>query len=346
MLAVSISAYSIILAAMKHAAYICNYDATIRKRGERIVVEKDREVLSEIRLDMLDTIILLGPIQFTTQVVFELAAHGIELAICTTEGKLIAQLTPPAAKNVGRLIAQCDLMRSPDWTLESSCNAVRAKITGCAQVLNDHLKNKYDKELFRRKNQLLHIAGKLSAATNLREVRAIEGEAGKLWFDLVGEMLLFRLFKGRSRRPPRDPVNSLLSFGYSLAASEINGLIDAAGLNPNLGFLHAVEYGRPSLALDLLEEFRGPLVDKFVIRLFNLKQFSNDDFESRDGGVYLKSSSMKRFLRLWEAHQRESFSLPWPAPNYNEAFRAAINRLREAIDTRTPYRPHPLDNAK
>lgn len=325
---------------MTRALYISDPECALRKRGERIVLEKNGQEISEIRLDLVDTVILLGPIEFSTPVLFKLASLGIELAACTQDGKLVAQLTPPNPANIRRTLKQFELhFRDPSWQLESAMNVVAAKITGCRMLANEVLKNISSSRLKETASELSAFGDSAVAARSLESLLGIEGSAGKVWFDSFGELLVNQKFTGRSRRPPLDPVNAALSFGYSLVTSELSGLLDAAGLNPWLGFLHQPVHGRPSLALDLLEEFRAPLVDRFTIRAFNLKMLTDADFEGRDGGVFLKREPLKKFLRMWEEYQNTEYKLPWGVPNYNLAFRAAIDELRRSIDLSRPYAP-------
>ncbi len=329
---------------MKRTMYITDLDVALRKRSERIVIERKGEEIAEIRCDELDTIILLGPIEFSTQVLFKLAQHGIELAICNSRGKLIAQLTPPCSLNSGRLIKQIDLFRDSTWALESAKNTVRAKLSGCISLLEDSSRNMQLPAMKDAISALKEIKKKVEVAETIGSLLGIEGSAGNVWFAAFGLMLKDRDFDGRNRRPPRDPINAMLSLGYSLTASEISGLIDACGLNPFFGFYHQLHYGRPVLALDLMEEFRARLVDRFVLRTFNLKQFAENDFEESGEGYLLKPDAFKRFLKLWEEYQMTDFNLPWGVKTFNEAFRASVEQLRKCIDAGSPYSPLPLGN--
>ncbi len=328
---------------MPSTLYISDPECALRKRSDRLVVEQEGVEIAEIRCDLIDTVILLGPIEFSTAVVFELAYHNIEMAICTQSGKIIAQLTPPHPANIDRVLKQYDLFRDAAWTLASAKNVIQAKLNGCNDLLEDASRNLESEPLRLAISEMNDFASRVPDATEMASLLGVEGSAGARWFSLFGLLLKDRTFTGRSRRPPVDPVNALLSLGYSLVTTELNGLIDAVGLNPSFGFLHKPEYGRPSLALDLLEEFRAPLVDRFVVKVFNLKQFSDSDFEARDGGCYLTRDSFKRFLKEWERYQLADFNLAWGVRTWNEAFRAAVGRLRECIDDGTPYLPIPLD---
>ncbi|MEP0815354.1 MAG: CRISPR-associated endonuclease Cas1 [bacterium] len=327
----------------KKALYISDLEVALRKRSDRIVVEKKGEKIAEIRCDELDTVILLGPIEFSTQVVFKLAQHNIELALCTRDGRLVAQLTPPCPANIYRLLKQYDLLRKPCWALASAKNVVAAKLRGCIRLLDDVSKNFGSEKLRDALHKMKERIAGIDSAENLQTLLGIEGAAGELYFSVFGLMVKDVPFPGRHRHPPQDPVNAVLSLCYRLAASELNGLIDAAGLNPALGFYHKPEYGRPSLALDLLEEFRAPLCDRFAIKSFNLGKFKASDFESEENGVRFKPDSFKSFLRSWEEYQMEEFNLDWGVKTWNDAFRASISILSEAVDSGKPYAPIPLE---
>lgn len=327
---------------MLSTLYISDPECALRKRSDRLVIEKDDAEIAEIRCDLIDTVILLGPIEFSTSVLFELASHGIEMAICTQSGKIIAQLTPPHPSNIDREVKQYDLFRDTVWALASAKNVVHAKLRGCNDLLEDASRNLASEPLRLAIFDMNDIILQTQAVTDIESLLGVEGSAGAKWFSLFGLLLKDRPFPGRTRRPPTDPVNAMISLGYSLVTTELNGMIDAVGLNPAFGFLHKAEYSRPSLALDLLEEFRSPLVDRFVVKAFNLKQFADGDFENRDGGCYLTRESFKRFLREWDRYQSTDFNLAWGVRTWNEAFRAAVNQLRACIDIGIPYLPLPL----
>jgi len=132
----------------------------------------------------------------------------------------------------------------------------------------------------------------------------IEGDAARRYFHALGMGFSGSIaFSGRKRRPAPDPANALLSFGYVLLANMIASMIEARGLDPYLGMLHTVRSGRPSMALDLMEEFRHPVVDRFVLRVCNLKRFTPNDFEDcGDKGVRLTRDGLRRYFRAWEAY--------------------------------------------
>ena len=150
-------------------------------------------------------------------------------------------------------------------------------------------------------------------------------------------------FTGRNRRPPRDPVNALLSFGYVLAGTEIQSLLDGLGFDPFFGFFHQIEYGRPSLALDLLEEFRAPLIDRFTLRLLNLGLLREADFGSDpESGVRLKKESLARFFELYQRELTTPIKVDGEELSYRHLFRRQAERLGRALTEGLPYEPFRL----
>ena len=149
--------------------------------------------------------------------------------------------------------------------------------------------------------QLEILSQQSTTATTNETLLGIEGAAAAAYFKLFGRMLKPPWkFEGRNRRPPKDPVNAVLSYGYVIIGSQIQSLLDGAGFDPYLGFYHATVYGRPSLALDLLEEFRHVLVDRLALNLFNLGILNEEDFYvPPEGGVYLSTSGKKKRNHLY-----------------------------------------------
>ena len=150
-------------------------------------------------------------------------------------------------------------------------------------------------------------------------------------------------FETRNRRPPRDPLNALLSFGYVLAGNEIQALLDAMGFDPYLGFFHQIEYGRPSLALDLLEEFRAPLVDRFSLRLLNLRILTRESFTpTPEGGVVLEREALKRYFAAYEKELTQPIALGGDTASFRDLFRRQAGRLARALTQGEVYEPFRL----
>lgn len=177
------------------------------------------------------------------------------------------------------------------------------------------------------------------AALSLETLRGIEGTAAARHFGALAGMVPSAFaFDGRNRRPPRDPVNALLSFGYVLVGNELQALLDAMGFDPYLGFYHQLDYGRPSLALDLLEEFRAALVDRFSLNLLNLGILKPQDFvETPEKGVVLGRDALKTWFAHYEKELTATVSVDGESLTWRQIFRRQAERLARTLLEDEPY---------
>jgi len=319
--------------------YVTEQNAILRKTGDRLIVEKDDEVLLEVPCLKLDTVLLFGNVQFTTQAAVEMLDHGIEMAMLSMNGRLRGQLTPPKAKNVYLRMGQYDLARSEERCLAIAREIVSAKIGNSVAVLRRYRANHPEAIGEEALAPLDRATGDARSAASLDSLRGIEGSAAAAYLKLLANTVPEEVrFQGRSRRPPRDPVNALLSFGYVLVGNELQSLLDAMGFDPYIGFYHQLDYGRPSLALDLLEELRAPLVDRFTAKVFNQGTLTGDDFvSSPQGGVYLGQEAKRTFFAAWEQELASPFALGEEELSFREVFRRQAGRLARAVQDGAPY---------
>jgi CRISPR-associated protein Cas1 len=180
---------------------------------------------------------------------------------------------------------------------------------------------------------LADAAKTVERASDLDSLRGLEGAAAARYVGAFGTMVPERFgFASRNRRPPRDPLNALLSFGYVLAGNEIQALLDAMGFDPYYGFYHQPDYGRASLALDLLEEFRPALIDRFSISLLNLGGLDVDDFATTpERGCFLRPEGLKRYFVAWERELSTPFAVEEGEASYHELFRRQAERLARSL---------------
>jgi CRISPR-associated protein Cas1 len=179
---------------------------------------------------------------------------------------------------------------------------VSQKIRSMLKVLRDYRRNHPDAFPADEFDSMKAIEKKVASSASFSELLGYEGSASAIYFKLFGKMLKPPWkFSGRNRRPPKDPVNAVLSFGYVVVGSEIQSLLDGIGFDPYLGYYHASKYGRPSLALDLLEEFRHSFVDRFALNLFNQHIFAKEDFYTPPkGGIHLNTEGKAKFFTHYE----------------------------------------------
>lgn len=286
--------------------YVVTPGASIRKRGERIrVLSPDDELLADVEARHLEHVCMLSSVQVTTQALAEMLEHGVELAILSSRGQLLGQLTPPLAKNIALRRAQFDKERDPAFALAQAREVVAAKVSNQREVLARHGLDEPGEQAETRQaaGTIEQMLRQIPDVTDMAVLRGIEGACARAYWGAFGAMLKADgvSFPGRRKHPAPDPVNGALSFGYVLLGNMLHALLDGLGFDPFLGFFHEESYGRASLALDLLEPFRAPVVDRFVVRAFNLRILRPDQFQDDgEGGLHLAPEALERFFREWE----------------------------------------------
>jgi CRISPR-associated protein Cas1 len=337
--------------------YITEQGAIMRKTGQRIVVEKEGEVLLDVPCAKVDTVIVFGNVQITTQALSELLDNGIELAMMTRHGRLKGQLTPPKAKNV--LLRMRQYQRSQDavYALNTARAIVQAKIENATLLIDRYRANYKSAELDGAYGRLCDSAKRVAAASSLEELNGVEGSAAREYFAAFAIVNRSNLpFPGRRSHPSTDPVNALLSFGYTLVVNELSALLDAMGFDPYIGFLHALDYGRPSLALDQVEEFRHSLVDRFTLAAINRQVFAEADFTKSSGGprgqpgrpaaesqlsrLVLQPEALKHYFAEFEKFMgAERVAFEGKRLSFRTCFRRQAERLASALETGQIYQP-------
>jgi CRISPR-associated protein Cas1 len=330
--------------------YLTEQGSTLRKEGQRFVVTKDGQTLLTVPAFKVDAVLIFGNVQLTTQAIAFLLESGIDTGFLSLRGRLKGKLIPLEGKNVLLRVKQFERARSEGFKASVARRIVSAKLRNARALLMRHARNHPEAELSREIDELAVLANRVEAAApeepTLDRVRGLEGQGSAVYFRGFAKMLRSELrFEGRSRRPPKDPINGLLSLGYSLLTQELIGLISAHGFDPFVGFYHELRYGRAGLALDLVEEFRHPLIDALVLRLVNKRVVQSDDFSRRseDGAVMLKPEALKRYLAQYERQMQrplhvrlpadaeaEGLRLPSP-PSWRDLFRLQVRRMARAV---------------
>lgn len=320
--------------------YLTEQGSMIRKTSDRLVVMKKREVLAEIPCAKLETIFLYGSVQVSTQALAELLDHGIELAFFTMSGRLRGQITPPKAKNVVLRMRQYELVSDKPRCLELARELVAAKIGNSAGLLRRYRTNHPDAVALQPIQELELQAERVKSVASLEELRGVEGSAAARYFlALTGLVPRDIDFTGRNRRPPRDPMNALLSFGYVLVGNELQSLLDGMGFDPYIGFFHQLDYGRPSLALDLLEELRAPLIDRFSLSLLKLRKLAPADFQQTpEKGCLLQREPLKRYFAAYEEELGRKVTVEGEDLTFRKVFRRQAERLARSLTAGEPYR--------
>lgn len=323
--------------------YVTEQGALIKKTGPHLQVLKDGEVLADKTLSEVDALICFGGVHPTTDAMLALLDKGADIAFLTLNGHFKGRMVSAAGKNSVLREKQFERMRHPEKRLEMARSYVAAKIGNGMDVLYDYHRSAKNPFEFEEKTRLEEFRKKSLTASSAESLRGFEGGAAKLYFQGFSRCLMHdRIFPGRVFRPSTDPVNALLSFGYSFIARELQSMLDSAGLDPFIGFYHEITYGRASLSLDLMEEFRHPLVDRLVLKIFNRKLLDDKDFEKEESGqVYLKKESLKIFVRHYEEWANE-LNRTWENDremSWRQAMWKQVENLRSAIEHGADYHP-------
>jgi len=324
--------------------YVKEQGAIIRKHSERILVEKDGVLLLEIPLRQTDSVAVFGNVQVTTQALSELLDRGIPLALYTRHGRLKGHLVPDLSKNVPLRVAQYRTALDEAASLAIAKAVVQAKLRNAARLLADYRSHYPSDALAAACAAMSRAAENAAGAAHHAELLGQEGSAAAIYFGVFPELNRSQLpFDGRRKHPATDPINGLLSLGYTLAMNEIRAVAEGAGLEPHLGFLHKVDYGRPSLALDLLEPYRSPLVDRLALRLVNEHVLTAADFGRRvaggaPGSVILLPDSFHKYVEAYE--QAVSAPREHAPSGLREAWRADVEKLAAAIRDEGAFMPY------
>lgn len=322
--------------------YLTEQGAVLRKTGRRVVVTKKKEVLLEVPCHQLDSVLLFGNVHFTTPALRQLSNHGIGLALLTRRGRLLCRLAPPNGKNVPLRIAQYERARDEVFALDLARTIVAARLGNALSLLQRHIRNHGDSDVFTEVSDIEQGIRRAAEAASLPSLLGIEGVATRAWFAAFEKMIRVPLaFPGRHRRPPPDPVNAMLSLGYTMLHQEIASLLDGVGLDPFVGFYHQPDYGRRSLAADLVEEFRAPIVERFVLRLLNNRVLGADDFETLEGksGIQLKKEALRHFLKEYDGFVGAGAAMTddGEPQDLRENLRRQAFRMARAVLTALPY---------
>jgi CRISPR-associated protein Cas1 len=311
--------------------YLTEQGSSLRLDGQRLVVEKDDEALLSVPAVHVERVMVFGHAQVTTQAVGFLLESGIDVSYLTLTGKLKGRLVAAESKNVPLRVAQHGRARETAFCLSLAKAIVRGKIRNQRAVVMRYARNHPNAELDKSAADLGRLMERVDEQGSVSALMGVEGSASAVYFRVFGKMLQPEFpFTQRTRRPPRDPVNALLSFGYTLAGNELMAVTSAVGFDPYVGFFHGISYGRPSLPLDLLEEFRAPLVDRLTMAVINLNILEPEDFvnesigqlvnevnatqdsalSTQDSGVRFKSDALKRYLKEYEKALNTPFKHP------------------------------------
>lgn len=324
--------------------YITETGARLEKEYKRIlIVSKDDEVLQNVPLVHINDVVLVGNVGITTPAMLSLLEAGVSFSIISRVGKLLGRLLPPSQGNI--FLRHKQYRRSED---EAFClNLAKAIVLGKLKNQRTFARriSRANPDIAAEDVDKISVAIKhAEGASDLNALRGHEGIGAKVYFDILRMGLPTEWhFEKRTRRPPKDPSNALLSFGYSLLTQNMMTALEIVGLDPYDGIFHADVYGRPALALDLVEEFRSLIVDSLLITLTKKRILTISDLVTEpNGATYLKPHALKKFLSQYNARLQSEVIHPKAqrAITYQKCFEVQARQLRYVIEGKAEsYQP-------
>ena len=332
--------------------YVLSEDAYLTLDGENVVVSRSRTEVGRAALHTLEAILCFSYSGASPALMGKCAAMGVDLCFFSPQGRFLARTVGEERGNV--LLRQTQYRISESET--ASCSYARYFVLGkvynarwvLERTTRDHPQRVPVEQLKHTSAQMAAALPLIEQCDDLDQLRGLEGEAAQRYFDCFDSLILQQhddfAFTGRSRRPPLDNTNALLSFAYSLLASDCTAALQSVGLDPYVGFLHRARPGRRSLALDLMEELRAVYADRFVLSCINQKILNPKHFQKQENGAVLLTDEGRRaFLGGWQTRKQETIThpflnekLPWGLVPYVQALLLA-RTLRGDMELYPPF---------
>lgn len=325
--------------------YITREDAFIGKNDERLTVKADKSVILDVPLLNVDGVVIFGRGSVSPALVIELLERHIPLSFVTHTGRYLGRLEPEMTKNIFVRHSQWQAAGHSSKSVHLVQGFVRGKLKNYRNVLLRRQRDRKELDLKEAITRLDETISAIEKTTAIDSLRGLEGSGSAAYFSCFDQLILGSTFtfSARNRRPPKDPVNSLLSLGYALLRHDVQSAVNLVGFDPYLGYLHYQHYGRPSLALDLMEEFRPIVIDAIVLNALNHKFLNLEHFisEPLSSAVSLTREGLQIFLRLYEQKKQSKFKHPVlnRQCTYQEAFEIQARLIAKYLMDETDKYP-------
>lgn len=300
--------------------YVTTPNSYLSRDGENVVVRVDDSEKFRIPMHNIEGIVCFGHMGASPSLIGLCAERSVGLSFHTETGRFYGRVSGPVKGNVLLRRKQYRLADDEDASQEISRIFVAGKISNCRNVLQRALRDRGDNENTRpisEASSILEIRQKQALkSADIAKLRGIEGDAANTYFSVFNNLIVTQKdefqFAGRTKRPPKDKVNALLSFVYTLLAHELQSALESVGLDPYVGFMHTDRPGRASLALDMMEEFRPYLGDRLVLSLINRRQINSGGFKNREeSGVIMDEATRKELISAWQLRKQEEIRHPF-----------------------------------
>ena len=296
--------------------YVTTDGSYVHKERETLIIEQEGEKVFQLPFHSIQNMFCFGNIMVSPALMAACGEKGIGISFFTGYGKFQSHVQGPQSGNV--LLRRAQYREADDSPQILARLFIAAKLVNCRNIVMKHQRNHgQDEKLEKLAKYLADNLKRLERSNDVDQMRGIEGDSAASYFACFNNLIVEDLresfpFSGRTKRPPLDRVNALLSFAYTLLTYEIASALQGVGIDPYVGFLHTDRSGRVSLALDMLEEFRAWWCDRFVLTLINRKQISPEDFiEESSSAIRLTDDARKMVLTAWQEKKQEELQHPY-----------------------------------
>lgn len=297
--------------------YVTTPESYLSKDGLNVVISVNQNEIFRIPIHNIEQIVTFGYVGASPGLMKLCADSGVSLTFLSPQGRYISRSQGPTRGNVLLRKAQYRYSDEPEFSLHLSRLFIGGKIFNYRNILRRFIRdNGEDADLEKAAESLLRCKKNVLNSESIDSIRGVEGEAATCYFGVLSHLLLNQkedfIFTGRNRRPPKDPVNAMLSFVYTLICNDMTAALETVGLDPYVGFMHTLRPGRPSLALDMMEELRAYLGDRLVLSLINRRQITIKDFlRQGEEGIVMTESGRKAVLSAWQNRKKEQITHPY-----------------------------------
>jgi len=311
--------------------YITQESGILHRCEEHLILKQKGRKIGEIPLINTKTLVLMTSVQITAHAIDILTEKNIDVIYMSKSGKIKYRISAQSGGGAIIRLAQHSAFINDKIRLSIATAITRAKVFNQKHLVDKYRSYysliEYNKAIF----DIMSFQEKLDTAETLNEVMGIEGICARVYWDCFKRLLKYPSFTRRDYRPAPDYINSALNLGYAFLANEITTQLYIQQFDIEIGFLHSIHYGRNSLALDIMEEFRSPFIDSWLLGLFNRKILKEEHFKNAKDGFYLTDAGFEKYCSLYHEHIEEG--------SWRDKFKAQAENLKKAVMTGVEYSP-------
>lgn len=312
--------------------YITESGAYLRKRGGHVLVGRNNEVLLEVPLERIDDVTLIDSVQVSSALITEFLERDIPLSWFSGMGRFFGSLLNSNSVDILKHKQQFDLLQDGKLYFALAQKVVFAKVHNQLTILRRYNRNLELESVDTAVRNILAVRKNIFSTSDLRTLMGYEGIISRIYFSALGEIVPegFKFTK-RTKMPPRDPINSMLSLGYSMLFNEIMSDVLAVGMHPYVGFMHSIAKGHPALVSDLIEEWRAPLIDAMVLAMVKRNMIAADMFDINEDGCFLSAEARKIYLQTYNKKLRSDNQYLDGKYTYRESIKQQCRKFASAV---------------